>query len=170
MASSSGTSSGSGSGSSFLQNSGSEEDLQQLMDQRKRKRMISNRESARRSRMRKQKHLDDLMAQVSTLRKENNQILTSMNVTTQHFLNVEAENSILRAQLSELSHRLESLNEIIAFLDANNNCHGLVMDQNEPYSFNFAPNDTMVDGFNMTNSWNYLCANQPIMTADVLQY
>ncbi|CAN4107519.1 unnamed protein product [Withania somnifera] len=166
MAASSGTS----SGSSFLQNSGSEEDLQQLMDQRKRKRMISNRESARRSRMRKQKHLDDLMAQVSTLRKENNQILTSMNVTTQHFLNVEAENSILRAQLSELIHRLQSLNEIISFLDANNNCHGLVMDHNEPYSFNFAPNDSMVNGFNMTNSWNYLCTNQPIMTADVLQY
>lgn len=167
MASSSGTS----SGSSFLQNSGSEEDLQQLMDQRKRKRMISNRESARRSRMRKQKHLDDLMAQVSTLRKENNQILTSMNVTTQHYLNVEAENSILRAQLSELSHRLESLNEIIAYLDANNNsCNGLAIDHNEPYSFNFAQSDTVVDGFNMTNSWNYLCANQPIMTADVLQY
>lgn len=163
MASSSGTS----SGSSFIQNSGSEEDLQQLMDQRKRKRMISNRESARRSRMRKQKHLDDLMAQVSTLGKENNQILTSMNVTTQHYLNVEAENSILRAQLSELSHRLDSLNEIIACLDANNNCNGLVMDHNEPYSFNFATNDTMLDGF---NSWNYLSANQPIMTADVLQY
>ncbi|MCD7456742.1 hypothetical protein HAX54_032980 [Datura stramonium] len=169
MASSSGTS----SGSSFLQNSGSEEDLQQLMDQRKRKRMISNRESARRSRMRKQKHLDDLMTQVATLRKENNQILTSMNVTTQHYLNVEAENSILRAQLGELNHRLESLDEIIAFLDANNNnncTNGLAMDHNEPYSFNFAPIDSMVDGFNMTNSWNYLCANQPIMTADVLQY
>lgn len=165
MASSSGTS----SGSSILQNSGSEEDLQQLMDQRKRKRMISNRESARRSRMRKQKHLDDLMAQVSALRKENNQILTSMNVTTQHYLNVEAENSILGAQLSELSHRLDSLNEIIAYLDANNNCNEL-MGHNEPYSFNFAQNDTMIDGFNMTNSWNYLCANQPIMTADALQY
>ncbi|TMX05291.1 hypothetical protein EJD97_025136 [Solanum chilense] len=163
MASSSGTS----SGSSFIQNSGSEEDLQQLMDQRKRKRMISNRESARRSRMRKQKHLDDLMSQVTTLRKENNQILTSMNVTTQHYLNVEAENSILRAQLSELSRRLESLNEIIAVLDANSD---LVMDHNEPYSFNFAQNDIMFDGFNVTNSWNYLSANQPIMTADVLQY
>lgn len=168
MASSSGTSSGS---SLFLQNSGSEEDLQELMDQRKRKRMISNRESARRSRMRKQKHLDELMAQVTTLRKQNNQILTSMNVTTQHYLNVEAENSILRAQLAELNHRLESLNEIIAFLDANNNCNGLAnMDHNqeEPYSFNFAQNEPMVDGFNMTNSWNYLCANQPILTADVL--
>ncbi|KAG5624957.1 hypothetical protein H5410_010175 [Solanum commersonii] len=166
MASSSGTS----SGSSFLQNSGSEEDLQQLMDQRKRKRMISNRESARRSRMRKQKHLDDLMGQVTSLRRENNQILTSMNVTTQHYLNVEAENSILRAQLSELSRRLESLNEIIAVLDANNNCNGLVMDYNEPCSFNFAQNDIMLDGFNLTNCWNYLSANHPIMSADVLQY
>ncbi|KAK6805833.1 hypothetical protein RDI58_003618 [Solanum bulbocastanum] len=166
MASSSGTS----SGSSFLQNSGSEEDLQQLMDQRKRKRMISNRESARRSRMRKQKHLDDLTGQVTNLRRENNQILTSMNVTTQQYLNVEAENSILRAQLSELSRRLESLNEIIAVLEANNNFNGLVMVHNEPYSFNFAQNDIMLDGFNVTNSWNNLSANHPIMTADVLQY
>ncbi|RHN61327.1 putative transcription factor bZIP family [Medicago truncatula] len=109
MASSSGTS----SGSSLLQNSGSEEDLQALMDQRKRKRMISNRESARRSRMRKQKHLDDLVSQVSKLRKENQEILTSVNITTQKYLSVEAENSVLRAQMGELSNRLESLNEIV---------------------------------------------------------
>ncbi|XP_047181136.1 bZIP transcription factor 44-like [Vigna umbellata] len=110
MASSSGTCSGS---SSLLQNSGSEEDLQAVMDQRKRKRMKSNRESARRSRMRKQKHLDDLVTQVAQLRKENQQILTTVNITTQQFLSVEAENSVLRAQVGELSHRLESLNEII---------------------------------------------------------
>ncbi|XP_047150266.1 bZIP transcription factor 44-like [Vigna umbellata] len=87
MASSSGTCSGS---SSLLQNSGSEEDLQALMDQRKRKRMTSNRESAQRSRMRKEKHLDDLVTQVAQLRKENQQILTT-----------------------ERDHWLESLNEII---------------------------------------------------------
>ncbi|KAF7810861.1 bZIP transcription factor 11-like [Senna tora] len=117
MASSSGTSSG---GSSLvLQNSGSEEDLQVLiMDQRKRKRMISNRESARRSRMRKQKHLDDLVAQVGQLRKENHHILTSVNLTAEQLLRVESENSVLRAQVGELSHRLQSLNEIIDFLSA----------------------------------------------------
>ncbi|CAI9104560.1 OLC1v1003260C1 [Oldenlandia corymbosa var. corymbosa] len=136
MASPSG--SGTSSGSSGLMNSGgsSEEDLQQLMDQRKRKRMISNRESARRSRMRKQKHLDDLMAQVSQLRKENNQIITSINVTTQQYLNVEAENSVLRAQVAELCHRLQSLNEIIDFLNANHGGLGLENDQPPPPPYN----------------------------------
>ncbi|KAK8364363.1 hypothetical protein V6Z12_A03G225400 [Gossypium hirsutum] len=102
MASSSGTSSGS---STMVTNSGSDEDLQALMNERKRKRMISNRESARRSRMRKQKHLDDLVAQVSQLQNENHQILTRVSITTQRYLNVEAENSVLRAQANELSHR-----------------------------------------------------------------
>ncbi|KAJ6402837.1 hypothetical protein OIU84_014861 [Salix udensis] len=128
MASSSGTS----SGSPLIQNSGSEEDLQALMDQRKRKRMISNRESARRSRMRKQKHLDDLTAQVSQLRKENHQIITSINITTQRYLNVEADNSILRVQISQLSKRLESLNDIIGFLNSNNGVFGDSSTFNEP--------------------------------------
>ncbi|RDX62951.1 bZIP transcription factor 44, partial [Mucuna pruriens] len=104
MASSSETS----SGSSTLQNSGSEEDLQVLMDQRKRKRMVANSESARQSRMRKQEHLDDLVETVARLRNENNQILTSINFTTQKHLEVEAENSVLRAQMSELSSLLSN--------------------------------------------------------------
>ena len=52
------------------------------------------------------------MAVVADLRKKNNQIMTSINLTTQHYINVEAENSILRAQAMELSQRLDSLNEI----------------------------------------------------------
>ncbi|KAI3446140.1 hypothetical protein Pfo_002805 [Paulownia fortunei] len=148
------SSSGTSSNSSGLQNSGSEEDLKQLMDQRKRKRMISNRESARRSRLRKQKHLDDLMAQVTQLRKENHQILTGLNVTTQHYLNVESDNAILRAQAAELSHRLQSLNEILSFLSAGND--GFLAD--EP-AYGMAE----LAGF-VNSSWN--CSSQPIiMTA-----
>ncbi|KAK7409809.1 hypothetical protein VNO78_00143 [Psophocarpus tetragonolobus] len=111
-------SSGSGSGSGRC--SGSEEELQALMEERKRKRMISNRESARRSRMRKQKHLDELGTVVTKLRNENQQIVTSLNLTTQKYLAVEAENSVLRAQVDELRRRLESLNEIINLFDATN--------------------------------------------------
>lgn len=103
-----------------FQNSGSESDLRQrdLIDERKRKRKQSNRESARRSRMRKQKHLDDLTAQVTHLRKENAQIVAGITVTTQHYVTIEAENSILRAQLLELNHRLQSLNEIVDFVES----------------------------------------------------
>ncbi|KAL1546781.1 bZIP transcription factor 44-like [Salvia divinorum] len=85
-----------------------------VMDQRKRKRMQSNRESARRSRMRKQKHLDDLMAQAAQLRKENAMIRSSIGATAEHCVSVEAENSVLAAQMMELTHRLGSLNEILS--------------------------------------------------------
>ncbi|KAA0063223.1 bZIP transcription factor 53-like [Cucumis melo var. makuwa] len=101
------------------QSSGSEAELKQLMDQRKRKRMQSNRESARRSRMRKQQHLDGLMAQVSQLRDNKNQMISRINLTTQLFLNIEAENSVLRAQILELTHRLESLNQILSHINNN---------------------------------------------------
>lgn len=145
----------------MLQNSGSEEDLQLVMDQRKRKRMISNRESARRSRMRKQKHLDDLVSQVTQLRKENQQILTSVNVTTQQYLTVEAENSVLRAQVEELSHRLESLNEIIEVLNVNSNTSVFGTASNTFVE----PNNSFF--FNPLSYMN----QQPIMaSADILQY
>ncbi|KAG5040971.1 hypothetical protein JHK82_013080 [Glycine max] len=110
------------SGSSSLQNSGSEGD-RDIMEQRKRKRMLSNRESARRSRIRKQQHLEGLSAQLDQLKKENAQINTNISITTQMYLNVEAENAILRAQMGELSNRLNSLNEMISFINStNNNC------------------------------------------------
>ncbi|PON77385.1 Basic-leucine zipper transcription factor [Trema orientale] len=164
MASSSGTSSGS---SSLIQNSGSEEDLQALMDQRKRKRMLSNRESARRSRMRKQKHLDDLTGQVAQLTKDNHQIVTSVNITTQHYLNIEAENSILRAQVGELSHRLQSLDEIISFLNASN-AVVLGTDNNHDSSDSMSGN-CFTTAEHIESFFNPL--NQPIMaSAHAFQY
>lgn len=168
MTSSSGTATTTSSGGSSLQhNSGSEKDVQVVMDERKRKRMISNRESARRSRMRKQKHLDDLMAQLNQLKTENEHIMTSMSVTTQHFLNIESENSILAAQMAELSSRLQSLNEMISFLDAGNGNLETVQDNN--YSVFAEPT---CDDLNMNNPMNYMYANQhPIMaSADMLRY
>ncbi|KAG6489365.1 hypothetical protein ZIOFF_050634 [Zingiber officinale] len=89
-----------------------EEELRALIEQRKLRRMLSNRESARRSRMRKQKHMQDLTAQVGRLRKENGQILIALDATAQLCAGVVAENTVLRAQAVELSARLKSLNEI----------------------------------------------------------
>ncbi|XP_027346890.1 bZIP transcription factor 11-like [Abrus precatorius] len=146
------------SGSSSLQNSpsGSEGDI---MEQRKRKRMLSNRESARRSRMRKQQHLEGLSAQVDELKKENTQISTSIGITTQLYLKVEGENAILRVQMAELSNRLQSLNEIINFINSSNY---LLFDEAQETQFNDCA---------FMDAWNSLPINQPIMPqADMLMY
>lgn len=166
MASSSGNSSGCSSRDG--QNSASEEDLQLAMDQRKRKRMQSNRESARRSRMRKQKHLDDLIAQVDQLRKENNQILTSVNITTQHYMNIESENSVLRAQLLELTQRLDSLNDILNFI---NTSSGILdtTDQHHHHHHHPHAHDDFINNNPMDTNTMFL--NQPIMASpDIFQY
>ncbi|KAJ8486242.1 hypothetical protein OPV22_018727 [Ensete ventricosum] len=106
---------GTSSGSSLLQSSGSDQDLQAVAvaEQKKRQRMKSNRESARRSRIRKQKHLDDLTAEANQLRQENSRLLTSLFLTTQHHVAVEAENSVLSTRMLELTDRLQSLDEIL---------------------------------------------------------
>ncbi|GKV41570.1 hypothetical protein SLEP1_g49079 [Rubroshorea leprosula] len=143
-----------GSGSSMMRSSSSEEDLQQIMDQRKRKRMQSNRESARRSRMRKQKHLDDLTAQVSELTRENNQILTSMNITSQLYMNLEAENSVLKVQMAELNTRLQSLNEIIDFVNSSSR----VLFRDDLLQVN---HESFVDPWSSAAFY----ANQPIMAS-----
>ncbi|KAK1358589.1 hypothetical protein POM88_043063 [Heracleum sosnowskyi] len=64
------------------QNSRSEEDLKLLMDERKRKMMISNRESARRQKKRKQMHLEYQMAKLNQLKTITDHISTSVSVTT----------------------------------------------------------------------------------------
>ncbi|XP_019174549.1 PREDICTED: bZIP transcription factor 44-like [Ipomoea nil] len=142
------SSSGNSSGSTQIQNSGSEG------NERKRKRMQSNRESARRSRMRKQKHLDDMVSQVAQLRNDNAQILNNINHTTQHYLNMERENSVLRAQLMELTHRLHSLDDMLASI---NSVYG-IFDSPAP-----APEILTAPETFMTNPWMYL--NQPIMAS-----
>ncbi|MBA0863535.1 hypothetical protein Goshw_022598 [Gossypium schwendimanii] len=162
------SSSGASSGSSRLRSSSSSEDFQPILDERKRKRMLSNRESARRSRMRKQKHLDDLMAQVSDLTNHNNQILTSINVTAQLYSNVEAENLVLRAQMTELSNRLQSLNEIIQFINSSNGV--LQNDTNFDQPAYCNPHHQLNDD-SLMNPWNFPTTNQPFMpSADMMMY
>jgi hypothetical protein len=105
--------------------------------------------------------MDDLMTQVTQLRKDNNQILSSINMTTQHSMNIEAENSVLKAQMMELNQRLDSLNDILSLI--NNGVGGFESDHQMGSQFN-----TIVDHHQM----NLLYMNQPIMASasDIFQY
>ncbi|XP_039008676.1 bZIP transcription factor 53-like [Hibiscus syriacus] len=87
------------------------------IDERKRKRMLSNRESARRSRIRKQKQLEDFFKEVSALQKDNGQLSEKINVATQRYIEMENANNVLRAQARELTERLRSLNSVLHIVE-----------------------------------------------------
>ncbi|WOL10279.1 hypothetical protein Cni_G19034 [Canna indica] len=128
-----------------------EGDSNPAIDDRKRKRMISNRESARRSRQRKQQHLDELIQQESQLKDQNNQFTAQINLVTQRYLQVESENAILRAQMSELTARLNSMNSVLQIVEE---VSGMVMDIPDP----------------LLEPWQLPCTAQPIMAnADIFQ-
>jgi len=103
--------------SHFWSNSASDEAEEQqvidVRDVRKHRRMLSNRESARRSRFRKQQHLDELRAQVDHLRAENGQILKKCNITSEHYAHIREENYLLRSHGLELGQKLQRLQHVL---------------------------------------------------------
>ncbi|XP_051145916.1 bZIP transcription factor 53-like [Andrographis paniculata] len=80
-----------------------------IIDERRQRRMISNRESARRSRMRKQRHLDELWSMVLRLRTENHNLLNKVNDLSASHDRVVQENSKLRAEALDLHQMLRDL-------------------------------------------------------------
>ncbi|CAI7793111.1 unnamed protein product [Closterium sp. NIES-53] len=80
-----------------------------VVDEKRQKRMLSNRESARRSRLRKQHHLDEMKQQVAQLRAENTDMVTKYNLASRHYAQITDENRVLRSHAMELSRRLQRL-------------------------------------------------------------
>ncbi|PRQ48256.1 putative transcription factor bZIP family [Rosa chinensis] len=85
------------------------------VDERKRRRMISNRESARRSRMRKQKHIENLRTQVNRLRIENRELNNRLRFVIYHFQRVHTDNDMLRAEHTMLQQKLSDIRQILVF-------------------------------------------------------
>ncbi|GMJ08373.1 basic leucine-zipper 1 [Hibiscus trionum] len=93
-----------------MMSSGSEADARGMdMDEKKRKRMISNRESARRSRMKKQKLLEDLVTETSSLKVEIHNNSNKYEVLMQKTVALESENNGLKVQQMELAQYLRKL-------------------------------------------------------------
>lgn len=79
----------------------------------KRRRMMSNRESARRSRMRKQQHLDGLGAQVTRLQFENRELENRIGLARRHLDAVLQENEQLRQEAAALCWMLRQSYRIL---------------------------------------------------------
>lgn len=82
------------------------------MDEQKQKRKLSNRESAKRSRMRKQQHLEELLDAAARLRKENGRAVEQVEALSEHHLRMEEENAVLRAAAARLKETLRSLRSL----------------------------------------------------------
>ncbi|KAG7610712.1 Basic-leucine zipper domain [Arabidopsis suecica] len=77
------------------------------------KRMLSNRESARRSRRRKQAHLSELETQVSQLRVENSKLMKGLTDVTQTFNDASVENRVLKANIETLRAKVKMAEETV---------------------------------------------------------
>ncbi|XP_051119399.1 bZIP transcription factor RISBZ4-like isoform X2 [Andrographis paniculata] len=77
------------------------------------KRMVSNRESARRSRRRKQAHLDDLERQVELLRGENETLFKQLAEATQQFKDSTMNNRVLRSDVEALRAKVKLAEDMV---------------------------------------------------------
>ncbi|XP_038877555.1 light-inducible protein CPRF2-like [Benincasa hispida] len=93
-----------------------ENDMNEQMDPASAKRvrrMLSNRESARRSRKRKQAHLTELETQVAELRVENSTLLKRFGDISQKYNEAAVNNRVLKADLETLRAKVQMAEEAV---------------------------------------------------------
>ncbi|XP_042029268.1 bZIP transcription factor 11-like [Salvia splendens] len=84
-----------------------------VLDDRKRRRMMSNRESARRSRMRKQKHLENLRNQANRLKVGNREQMNRLRFIVCQTRMFRGENERLRNEAVVLRQRLWDIRQVL---------------------------------------------------------
>ncbi|XP_050220577.1 bZIP transcription factor 53-like [Mercurialis annua] len=83
------------------------------MDEKKRKRMISNRESARRSRMKRQKQMEDLITEKAELERKLYEDDLKYNALLKMHVVLELENKVLKAKENKLTRYLIFLHQML---------------------------------------------------------
>ncbi|KAL5057420.1 hypothetical protein RYX36_029024 [Vicia faba] len=78
--------------------------------------MLSNNKSARRSRMSKQKQIEDLTEEAYRLKNENDRLKQIIKAAEDAYAEIEETNSVIRVQTMELSDRLLFLNLMVKML------------------------------------------------------
>ncbi|KAG6389612.1 hypothetical protein SASPL_151084 [Salvia splendens] len=83
-------------------------------DTKRIKRMVSNRESARRSRRRKQAHLSDLEEQVEQLSGENASLFQQMGDASNQFKDAATNNRLLKSDVGALRAKVKLAEDLLA--------------------------------------------------------
>ncbi|KAL2609202.1 hypothetical protein R1flu_027775 [Riccia fluitans] len=78
------------------------------------KRMLSNRESARRSRRRKQAHLSELETQVAQLRVENTNLVKRLTDISQKFSDAAVDNRVLKSDVEALRAKVKMAEDLVS--------------------------------------------------------
>ncbi|XP_048137986.1 light-inducible protein CPRF2 isoform X2 [Rhodamnia argentea] len=111
------------------------------------RRMLSNRESARRSRRRKQAHLTELETQVAQLRVENSSLLKRLSDISQKYNVAAVDNRVLKADVETLRAKVKMAEETVKRLTGLNPMFHAISDMS-PVGvppFDGSPSDASAD-------------------------
>ncbi|XP_039141095.1 bZIP transcription factor RISBZ2 isoform X2 [Dioscorea cayenensis subsp. rotundata] len=110
------------------------------------RRMLSNRESARRSRRRKQAHLSELEAQVSQLRVENSSLLKRLTDINQKYNEAAVDNRILKADVETLRAKVKMAEDSVKRVTGVNPMYPTMSDMSSiTVPFSGSPSDATSD-------------------------